>query len=155
DLDDCDIYIVTVPTPVDDNKQPDLTPIRRATELVARYLKPGNIVIYESTVYPGATEEICVPILETESGLTYNKDFFVGYSHNRINPGDKERTLTKNVSISSGSTPEVPREINELYINITTAGTYAAAAIRVAEAAKVIENCQLDINIAFVNELAK
>ncbi len=155
DLDDCDIYIVTVPTPVDDNKQPDLTPIRRATELVARYLKPGNIVIYESTVYPGATEEICVPILETESGLTYNKDFFVGYSPERINPGDKERTLTKIVKITSGSTPEVAREINELYSNIITAGTYAAASIRVAEAAKVIENCQRDINIAFVNELAK
>src|SRR5690606_24570190 len=132
DLDDCDIYIVTVPTPVDDNKQPDLTPIRRATELVARYLKSVNYVIYESTVYPGATEEICVPILETESGLTYNEGFFVGYSPERINPGDKERTLTKIVKITSGSTPEVAREITELYSNIITAGTYAAASIRVA-----------------------
>ncbi|MBY5956626.1 nucleotide sugar dehydrogenase [Membranicola marinus] len=155
DLSPCDIYIVTVPTPVDDNKQPDLNPIRSATGLVAGQLKKGNIVIYESTVYPGATEEICLPILEQETGLVYNEDFFIGYSPERINPGDKDRTLTKIVKVTSGSTPEVAREIDELYASIITAGTFPATSIRVAEAAKVIENCQRDINIAFVNELAK
>lgn len=155
DLDACGIYIITVPTPVDDNKQPDLNPIRSATTLVAGQLKKGNIVIYESTVYPGATEEICLPILERESDLAYNEDFFIGYSPERINPGDKERTLTKIVKVTSGSTPEIAREIDDLYATIITAGTFAATSIQVAEAAKVIENCQRDINIAFVNELAK
>lgn len=155
DLAPCDIYIITVPTPVDDNKQPDLSPIRSATTLVAGQLEKGDIVIYESTVYPGATEEICLPILEQESGLVYNEDFFLGYSPERINPGDKERTLTKIIKVTSGSTPEIAREIDKLYASIITAGTYPATSIRVAEAAKVIENCQRDINIAFVNELAK
>lgn len=154
-LESCQIYIITVPTPVDDNNQPDLTPIRLATQLIAKYLKKGDIVIYESTVYPGATEEVCVPILEEKSGLVFNEGFFVGYSPERINPGDKERTLTKITKVTSGSNPEVAEEIDELYRSIITAGTYKAASIRVAEAAKVIENCQRDINIAFVNELAK
>ena len=155
DLASCEIFIITVPTPVDDNKQPDLTPIRLATSLVAKHLKKGDIVIYESTVYPGATEEVCVPILEKEAGLEYNSDFFVGYSPERINPGDKDRTLTKITKITSGSTPEVALEIDELYSSIIEAGTFVASSIKVAEAAKVIENCQRDINIAFVNELAK
>lgn len=151
----CNIYIITVPTPVDDNNQPDLSPIRKATRLIGKYLKRGDIVIYESTVFPGATEDICVPILESESGLVFNEDFYVGYSPERINPGDKERTLTKITKITSGSTPEIAEEIDALYRSIIVAGTYKAASIRVAEAAKVIENCQRDINIAFVNELAK
>lgn len=151
----CQIYIITVPTPVDDNNQPDLGPMRLASKLIGKYLSKGDIVIYESTVYPGATEEICVPILEAESGLVFNEDFFVGYSPERINPGDKERTLTKITKVTSGSTPEAADEIDELYCSIITAGTFKAASIRVAEAAKVIENCQRDINIAFVNELAK
>lgn len=154
-LKSCEIFIVTVPTPVDENKQPDLTPIKSASTLVGSKLQKGGIVIFESTVYPGATEEICLPILEQESGLTYNEDFFIGYSPERINPGDKEKTLTKITKVTSGSTPEAAREIDELYATIITAGTYPASSIRVAEAAKVIENCQRDINIAFVNELAK
>lgn len=155
DLEDCNIYIITVPTPIDQNNQPDLSPLQSASQIVGEVLKTNDIVIYESTVYPGATEEICVPVLEEISGLEYNQDFFVGYSPERINPGDKKRTLTNIVKVTSGSTPEIAQEIDELYASIVTAGTYRAGSIRVAEAAKVIENCQRDINIAFVNELAK
>lgn len=149
------IFIVTVPTPVDKFNNPDLTPVRKATETVARNLKQGDIVIYESTVYPGVTEDYCVPILEKISGLTFNSDFFCGYSPERINPGDKHHTLTKIRKVTSGSTPEIAEEVNELYASIITAGTFKASSIRVAESAKVIENAQRDINIAFVNELAK
>jgi UDP-N-acetyl-D-glucosamine/UDP-N-acetyl-D-galactosamine dehydrogenase len=148
------IYIVTVPTPVDAHKRPDLTPILKATATVGRVLKRGDIVIYESTVYPGCTEEDCVPVLERESGLRYNEEFFCGYSPERINPGDKHHTLTKIRKVTAGSTPAVAAEVDALYGGIITAGTYCASSIRVAEAAKVIENCQRDINIAFVNELA-
>jgi UDP-N-acetyl-D-galactosamine dehydrogenase len=155
DLKDCTRFIVTVPTPVDRYNQPDLTPLKKASETVGKVLKKGDIVIYESTVYPGVTEDYCVPVLEKVSGLVFNKDFFAGYSPERINPGDKERTLTKIRKITSGSTPEVAVEVNELYCSIITAGTFQAASIKVAEAAKVIENAQRDINIAFVNELAK
>lgn len=155
DLKDCTRFIVTVPTPVDRYNQPDLTPLKKASETVGKVLKKGDIVIYESTVYPGVTEEYCVPVLEKVSGLTFNKDFFAGYSPERINPGDKERTLTKIRKITSGSTPEVAAEVNDLYCSVITAGTFQAASIKVAEAAKVIENAQRDINIAFVNELAK
>ncbi|KYP15131.1 nucleotide sugar dehydrogenase [Flavihumibacter sp. CACIAM 22H1] len=155
DLKDCTHYIVTVPTPVDRYNQPDLTPLKKASETVGKVLKKGAIVIYESTVYPGVTEDYCVPVLEKVSGLLFNTDFFAGYSPERINPGDKERTLTKIRKITSGSTPEVAAEVNELYSSIITAGTFQAASIKVAEAAKVIENAQRDINIAFVNELAK
>lgn len=149
------IFIVTVPTPVDKFNNPDLTPVRKATETVATILKKGDIVIYESTVYPGVTEEFCVPILERVSGLKFNTDFFCGYSPERINPGDKQHTVTKIRKITSGSTPEVAEEINNLYGTIIEAGTFKASSIKVAEAAKVIENAQRDINIAFVNELAK
>lgn len=149
------IFIVTVPTPVDKFNNPDLTPVRKATETVAHNLKHGDIVIYESTVYPGVTEDYCVPILEKISGLTFNKDFFCGYSPERINPGDKHHTLTKIRKVTSGSTPEIAEEVNALYASIITAGTFKASSIRVAESAKVIENAQRDINIAFVNELAK
>jgi UDP-N-acetyl-D-galactosamine dehydrogenase len=155
DLKDCTHYIVTVPTPVDKYNQPDLTPLKKASETVGKVLKKGDIVIYESTVYPGVTEDYCVPVLEKVSGLLFNTDFFAGYSPERINPGDKERTLTKIRKITSGSTPEVAAEVNELYSAIIVAGTFQAASIKVAEAAKVIENAQRDINIAFVNELAK
>lgn len=148
------IYIVTVPTPIDESKNPDLSPIKSATSLIARYLKEGDIVIYESTVYPGATEEVCVPILEKISGLTFNQDFFCGYSPERINPGDKERRLTNILKITSGSTPEIATIVDDLYKSIITAGTHKASSIKVAEAAKVIENTQRDINIALVNELA-
>jgi UDP-N-acetyl-D-galactosamine dehydrogenase len=148
------IYIVTVPTPIDESKSPDLTPVRSATELVAKYLKHGDIVIYESTVYPGATEEVCVPILERVSGLTFNEGFYCGYSPERINPGDKERTLTTILKVTSGSTPEIATFVDELYQSIITAGTFKATSIKVAEAAKVVENTQRDINIALVNELA-
>ncbi|HEY8389259.1 MAG TPA: Vi polysaccharide biosynthesis UDP-N-acetylglucosamine C-6 dehydrogenase TviB [Parasegetibacter sp.] len=151
----CNVYIVTVPTPVDRYNQPDLTPLRKASETVGKVLKKGDIVVYESTVYPGVTEEYCVPVLERTSGLVFNKDFFAGYSPERINPGDKERTLTKIRKITSGSTPEVAEIVDELYGSIITAGTFKASSIKVAEAAKVIENAQRDINIAFVNELAK
>jgi UDP-N-acetyl-D-galactosamine dehydrogenase len=148
-------YIVTVPTPVDKNNHPDLTPLFKATETVGKILKKGDIVVYESTVYPGATEDDCVPILETQSGLVYNKDFFVGYSPERINPGDKLHTVANILKITSGSTPEIAHKIDQVYQSIITAGTYLAPSIKVAEAAKVIENSQRDINIAFVNELAK
>lgn len=149
------IFIVTVPTPVDKFNNPDLTPVRKATETVATVLKKGDIVIYESTVYPGVTEEFCVPILEKISGLKFNTDFFCGYSPERINPGDKKHTVTKIRKITSGSTPDVADEVNNLYAAIIEAGTFKASSIKVAEAAKVIENAQRDINIAFVNELAK
>jgi UDP-N-acetyl-D-galactosamine dehydrogenase len=153
-LADSNIYIVTVPTPIDESKTPDLTPVVSATELVAQNLKKGDIVIYESTVYPGATEEVCVPLLEKISGLTFNKDFYCGYSPERINPGDKERTLTTILKVTSGSTPEIATIVDDLYKTIITAGTHKASSIKVAEAAKVIENTQRDINIALVNELA-
>ena len=154
DLSGCNIYIVTVPTPIDDDHNPDLTPLLKASQTVGKVLKKGDIVIYESTVYPGATEEDCVPVLEEVSGLTFNKDFFCGYSPERINPGDKEHTVTKILKVTSGSTPEIAERVDQLYKSVITAGTYKAASIKVAEAAKVIENSQRDINIAFVNELA-
>lgn len=154
DTADCDIYIVTVPTPIDQYKKPDLTPLYRASESVGKVLEPENIVIYESTVYPGCTEEDCVPILERVSGLKFNEDFFCGYSPERINPGDKVHRVETIQKVTSGSTPEVADLIDQLYQTIITAGTYKASSIRVAEAAKVIENAQRDINIAFVNELA-
>lgn len=154
DLERCNIYIVTVPTPVDKHKKPDLTPLLKATESVAKVLKKDDIVIYESTVYPGATEEECVPILEKISGLVFNEDFFCGYSPERINPGDKEHTVTKILKVTSGSTPLSAEKVDTLYKSIITAGTHLAPSIKVAEAAKVIENSQRDINIAFVNELA-
>jgi UDP-N-acetyl-D-galactosamine dehydrogenase len=150
----CNIYIVTVPTPIDEYKRPDLTPLIKASESIGNVLSKGDIVIYESTVYPGATEEDCVPILEKFSGLTFNQDFFCGYSPERINPGDKEHTVTKILKVTSGSTPEIAQRVNELYKSIIVAGTHLAPSIKVAEAAKVIENSQRDINIAFVNELA-
>jgi UDP-N-acetyl-D-galactosamine dehydrogenase len=153
-LEDVDVYILTVPTPVDKYKNPDLTFVRGASLLVSKYLQPGNIVILESTVFPGCTEEVCVPILEEGSGLKVNKDFFVGYSPERINPGDKKHRLPTIMKITSGSTPEAAEEIDKLYRTIITAGTYKASSIKVAEAAKVIENAQRDLNIAFVNELA-
>ena len=149
------VYIVTVPTPVDKHNRPDLTPLKKSSATVGRVLRKGDIVVYESTVYPGVTEEECVPVLEKVSGLTFNKDFYVGYSPERINPGDKEHTVTKIKKVTSGSTPEAAQVINELYGSIITAGTHLAPSIRVAEAAKVIENAQRDINIAFINELAK
>jgi len=155
DIADCTIYIVTVPTPVDKNNRPDLTPLYKASETVGKVLKPGDIVVYESTVYPGVTEDECVPILEKVSGLSFNKDFFCGYSPERINPGDKEHTVTKIKKVTSGSTPETAETVDQLYKSIIVAGTHKASSIKVAEAAKVIENAQRDINIAFVNELAK
>lgn len=151
---DCNIYIVTVPTPIDEDHNPDLTPLIKSSEAVGSVLKEGDIVIYESTVYPGATEEECVPLLERASGLKYNEGFFCGYSPERINPGDKEHTVKKILKVTSGSTPEMAEKIDQLYKSVITAGTYKAASIKVAEAAKVIENSQRDINIAFVNELA-
>lgn len=154
DLIDCDLFIVTVPTPIDKANRPDLTPLIKASETVAQVMKSGAIVIYESTVYPGCTEEICVPVLEKNSGLKYNFDFFCGYSPERINPGDKVNTLTKIRKITSGSTPDVAEFIDKLYGSIITAGTFPATSIRVAEAAKVIENTQRDLNIALVNELS-
>ena len=153
DIRGCNFFIVTVPTPIDKNKRPDLTPVIKATQSVAKVLKKGDIVVYESTVYPGVTEEICVPLLE-QSGLKFNEDFFCGYSPERINPGDKEHTVTKIKKITSGSTPEVAEKVDEVYRSIITAGTHKAPTIKVAEAAKVIENTQRDINIAFMNELA-
>jgi UDP-N-acetyl-D-galactosamine dehydrogenase len=155
ELIDCNVFIVTVPTPTDKNNRPDLTPLYKASETVGRALKKGDVVIYESTVYPGVTEEECVPVLERISGLTYNVDFFAGYSPERINPGDKEHTVTKILKITSGSTPEIAEYVDQLYQSIITAGTHMASSIKVAEAAKVIENSQRDINIAFVNELSK
>ncbi|MGB2045517.1 MAG: nucleotide sugar dehydrogenase, partial [Porticoccaceae bacterium] len=154
DLDNCKIFIVTVPTPIDDVNRPDLTPIIKASETVARSLKEGDIVIYESTVFPGCTEEVCVPILERVSGLVFNQDFFCGYSPERINPGDKINTLTKITKITSGSKPAIAEEIDVLYKSIITAGTFPASSIKVAEAAKVIENTQRDLNIALTNELS-
>jgi UDP-N-acetyl-D-galactosamine dehydrogenase len=155
DIESCNYYIVTVPTPVDRNNRPDLTPLYKSSEAVAKVLKKGDIVIYESTVYPGLTEEECVPVLEKHSGLKFNVDFFAGYSPERINPGDKEHTVDKILKITAGSTPEIGIKVNELYKSVITAGTHLAPCIKVAEAAKVIENSQRDINIAFVNELAK
>ena len=155
DLSDCDVYIVTVPTPVDKNNRPILTPLIKASETIGEVLKKGDVVIYESTVYPGVTEEDCVPVLERISGLQFNKDFYAGYSPERINPGDKKHTVTKIKKVTSGSTLEIGRAVNDLYGSIITAGTHLAPTIKVAEAAKVIENAQRDINIAFVNELAK
>lgn len=154
DIEDCNIYIVTVPTPIDKNKRPDLTPLIKASETVGKVLKKDDIVVYESTVYPGATEEDCVPVLEKFSNLKFNKDFFCGYSPERINPGDKEHTVTKILKVTAGSTPEVGKIVDDLYASIITAGTHLAPTIKVAEAAKVIENSQRDINIAFVNELS-
>jgi UDP-N-acetyl-D-galactosamine dehydrogenase len=153
-LNDCTIFIVTVPTPIDSANRPDLTPLIKASETVARALKKGSIVIYESTVYPGCTEEVCVPILESLSGLKFNTDFYCGYSPERINPGDKVNTLTTIKKITSGSTPEIADIVDALYLSIITAGTWKASSIKVAEAAKVIENSQRDLNIAFVNELS-
>lgn len=155
DLVDCNFYIITVPTPIDDNNSPDFNPLKNASAAVANVIKEGDIVVYESTVYPGATEEVCIPIIEKESGLVFNKDFYAGYSPERINPGDKVNTLTKITKITSGSTPDVADLIDNLYSSIITAGTYRAASIKVAEAAKVIENTQRDLNIAIVNEFAK
>lgn len=154
DLKEAQIFIVTVPTPIDDYKKPDLTPLQKASSSVGKVLKKGDIVIYESTVYPGCTEEDCVPILERESGLKFNVDFFCGYSPERINPGDKTHRLPNIKKVTSGSTPQIAEEVNALYASIITAGTHKAPSIKVAEAAKVIENSQRDINIAFVNELA-
>jgi UDP-N-acetyl-D-galactosamine dehydrogenase len=154
DLRQCNYYIVTVPTPIDSHKRPDLTPLIKASESVGKVLKKGDIVVYESTVYPGATEEECVPILEKFSGLKYNQDFYCGYSPERINPGDKVHTVTKILKVTSGSTPEIAKKVDDLYKSIITAGTFLASSIKVAEAAKVIENSQRDINIAFVNELS-
>lgn len=154
EISDCNVYIVTVPTPIDKHKKPDLTPLIKASESIGKVLKQDDIVIYESTVYPGATEEDCVPVLEKFSGLKFNENFFCGYSPERINPGDKEHTVTKILKVTSGSTPEVAKKVNELYASIITAGTHMAPTIKVAEAAKVIENSQRDINIAFVNELS-
>ena len=152
---DSNYYIVTVPTPVDKNNRPVLTPLVKASETVGAVLKKGDIVVYESTVYPGATEEVCIPVLEKISGLKFNKDFYAGYSPERINPGDKEHTVEKILKVVSGSTPKVGEKVNELYKSVIKAGTHLAPTIKVAEAAKVIENSQRDINIAFVNELAK
>jgi UDP-N-acetyl-D-galactosamine dehydrogenase len=154
DIADCNIYIVTVPTPIDKHKKPDLTPLIKASETIGKVLKKDDIVIYESTVYPGATEEECVPVLEKFSNLKFNQDFFCGYSPERINPGDKEHTVTKILKVTSGSTPEIGKKVDELYASIITAGTHLAPTIKVAEAAKVIENSQRDINIAFMNELS-
>ncbi|WP_035668057.1 nucleotide sugar dehydrogenase [Flavobacterium sp. 83] len=155
DIATCSYYIVTVPTPVDKNNRPDLTPLYKSSETVGKLLKKGDVVIYESTVYPGVTEEECVPVLESVSGLQFNVDFFVGYSPERINPGDKEHTVDKILKVTSGSTPETAQKVNKLYQSVITAGTHLAPTIKVAEAAKVIENSQRDINIAFVNELSK
>ncbi len=155
DIKNCDYYIITVPTPVDKNNRPILTPLIKASETVGKVLSENNIVIYESTVYPGATEEECIPVLEKVSGLKFNRDFFAGYSPERINPGDKEHTVEKILKVTSGSSPEIGEKVDSLYKSVITAGTHLAPTIKVAEAAKVIENSQRDINIAFVNELAK
>lgn len=153
-LKNCNFFIVTVPTPIDDYKQPDLTPLIKASEAIGSLLKKDDIVVYESTVYPGATEEVCIPVLEKVSGLTFNQDFYAGYSPERINPGDKEHRVTNILKVTAGSTPEVAGFVDEVYNLIITAGTHKAASIKVAEAAKVIENTQRDVNIALVNELA-
>lgn len=155
DIENANFYVVTVPTPVDKNNRPDLTPLYKASETVGKVLKKGDIVVYESTVYPGVTEEECIPVLEKISGLKFNEDFFAGYSPERINPGDKQHTVEKILKVTSGSTPEIGQEVDAVYKEVITAGTHLAPCIKVAEAAKVIENSQRDINIAFVNELAK
>ncbi|WP_109852886.1 nucleotide sugar dehydrogenase [Aquimarina sp. AU58] len=155
DIKGCNYYVITVPTPVDKNNRPDLTPLYKSSEAVGKVLKKGDIVIYESTVYPGVTEEECVPVLEQISGLKFNEDFYAGYSPERINPGDKKHTVEKILKVTAGSTPEIGKKVDDLYASIITAGTHLAPTIKVAEAAKVIENSQRDINIAFVNELAK
>ncbi|BCY27281.1 nucleotide sugar dehydrogenase [Flavobacterium okayamense] len=155
DIAECNFYIVTVPTPVDKHNKPDLSPLYKASETVGKVLKKGDVVVYESTVYPGVTEEECIPVLEKISGLKFNVDFFAGYSPERINPGDKEHTVDKILKVTSGSTPQVGQKVDALYKSVITAGTHLAPTIKVAEAAKVIENSQRDINIAFVNELAK
>ena len=155
DIKDCNYYVVTVPTPIDKNNRPDLTPLYKSSDTVGKVLKKGDIVIYESTVYPGVTEDECVPILEKISGFKFNQDFYAGYSPERINPGDKEHTVDKILKVTAGSTPEIGIKVNDLYASVITAGTHLAPTIKVAEAAKVIENSQRDINIAFVNELAK
>lgn len=154
DLKQCNVYIVTVPTPIDDHKRPDLSPLVSASTTLGKIIRKGDIAIFESTVYPGATEEVCIPIIEKLSGLTYNKDFFAGYSPERINPGDKEHRVSTILKVTSGSTPDVADFVDELYRSVITAGTHKASSIRVAEAAKVIENTQRDVNIALVNELA-
>ena len=154
DIKDCNVYIVTVPTPIDSSNRPDLTPLIKSSQTIGKVLKKDDIVIYESTVYPGVTEEVCVPELEKVSGMTFNKDFFCGYSPERINPGDKEHTVTKILKITSGSTPEIATVVDELYKSIIIAGTHKASSIKVAEAAKVIENTRRDVNIALINELA-
>lgn len=154
DLQDCNVFVVSVPTPVDDSRRPDLRPLEGASHTVAQVLKPDDVVIYESTVYPGATEEVCVPLLEKASGLVYNQDFFVGYSPERVNPGDREHRLPTIVKVTSGSTPKIADFVDALYQTIITAGTFQASSIQVAEAAKVIENTQRDVNIALINELA-
>ena len=151
---DCNVYIVTVPTPIDSSNRPDLTPLIKSSESVGKVLKKDDIVIYESTVYPGVTEEVCVPILEEMSGLKFNEDFYCGYSPERINPGDKEHTVTKILKVTAGSTPEIAKKVDDLYKSIITAGTHLASSIKVAEASKVIENTQRDVNIALINELA-
>ena len=155
DTADCNFYIITVPTPIDENNAPDFRPLESASTAVGKVIKKGDVVVYESTVYPGATEEVCIPIIEKISGLVFNQDFYAGYSPERINPGDKVNTLTKIVKITSGSTPEAADLIDSLYASIITVGTYRAKSIKVAEAAKVIENTQRDLNIAIVNEFAK
>ncbi|RAL20513.1 Vi polysaccharide biosynthesis UDP-N-acetylglucosamine C-6 dehydrogenase TviB [Lujinxingia litoralis] len=154
DIADCNVYVVTVPTPIDEHKRPDLSPLESASRSVGAVLNKGDVVIYESTVYPGATEEVCVPILEETSGLRFNQDFFVGYSPERINPGDKKHRLTTIVKVTSGSTPEAAEFVDALYRSVITAGTHKASSVKVAEAAKVIENTQRDVNIALINELA-
>ncbi|MFK7862017.1 MAG: Vi polysaccharide biosynthesis UDP-N-acetylglucosamine C-6 dehydrogenase TviB [Granulosicoccus sp.] len=154
DLANCKVFIVTVPTPINRHKQPDLTPLMKASEAIGKTMQPGCVVIYESTVYPGATEEVCIPVLERESGLTFNTDFFAGYSPERINPGDKEHRVSNIMKVTSGSTDEVAKAVDGLYKQIITAGTHLASSIKVAEAAKVIENTQRDLNIALINELA-
>ncbi len=155
DISSCNFYIITVPTPTDKENQPDLNQLYKASEMVGEVLKKGDVVIYESTVYPGVTEEKCAPILEKKSGLKYNNDFFCGYSPERINPGDRQHSISKIVKITSGSTPETAKKINRLYMSVIEAGTYMASSIKVAEAAKLVENSQRDINIAFINEIAK
>ncbi|WP_457934132.1 Vi polysaccharide biosynthesis UDP-N-acetylglucosamine C-6 dehydrogenase TviB [Pseudoalteromonas sp. SCSIO 43210] len=154
DLESCNVYIVTVPTPIDEHKQPDLTPLIKASEMLGNVVKKNDIIIYESTVYPGATEEECLPVVELVSGLVFNKDFFAGYSPERINPGDKEHRVTNILKVTSGSTPEIAEKVDQLYKSVITAGTHKASSIRVAEAAKVIENTQRDVNIALINELS-
>lgn len=154
DLADCNVYIVTVPTPIDRHKQPDLSPLKSASRIVGTVIRPGDVVIFESTVYPGATEEVCTPLIEAESGLKYNQDFYAGYSPERINPGDKQHRVTSILKVTSGSTPEVANFVDALYRRIIAAGTHKVSSIRVAEAAKIIENTQRDVNIALINELA-